>query len=262
MPAAGAFPFFEPMQPPRSLQVMAHRGAAGLAPENTAGALEASIADTVEWVEVDVRLTRDGHHVLFHDDTLERQDRRDRARPRPHARGDPPRSTPARSSPRRFAGERVLTLAEALGLARGRVNLYLDCKDVDPAPLAREVLAAKMGRQVVVYDESRRSSRPSAAEAGDVVALMTKWRPAFGLDRWAEELRPARRRDRRRRRDPRGLPPSSTAEGSRSRPRRLGGDDRPEVWDRVAAAGVDWVQTDRAEEILARPGLEASGPAG
>ena len=50
---------------------MAHRGAAGLAPENTARALEASIADTVEWAEVDVRLTRDGHHVLFHDDELD-----------------------------------------------------------------------------------------------------------------------------------------------------------------------------------------------
>ena len=49
---------------------MAHRGAAGLAPENTARALEASIADTVEWAEVDVRLTRDGHHVLYRDDEL------------------------------------------------------------------------------------------------------------------------------------------------------------------------------------------------
>src|SRR3954447_16991700 len=67
----GGFPFFEPMQPSRPLQVMAHRGAAGLAPENTAPALEASIADMVEWVEVDVRLTRDGHHVLFHDEGLD-----------------------------------------------------------------------------------------------------------------------------------------------------------------------------------------------
>ena len=31
----------------------------------------------------------------------------------------------------------------------------------------------------------------------------------------------------------------------------LGENDRPEVWDRVAAAGVDWVQTDFAEEVIA-----------
>src|SRR5207253_8183410 len=68
---SGSFPFFEPGRPPRAFQVMAHRGAAGLAPENTSAALKASIADMVEWVEVDVRLTRDGHHILFHDDVLD-----------------------------------------------------------------------------------------------------------------------------------------------------------------------------------------------
>ncbi len=70
--AVKAFPFFEPVQPPRSLQVMAHRGAMRQAPENSADAIERAIADTVEWVEVDVRRTRDGHHVLFHDSQLER----------------------------------------------------------------------------------------------------------------------------------------------------------------------------------------------
>jgi glycerophosphoryl diester phosphodiesterase len=32
--------------------------------------------------------------------------------------------------------------------------------------------------------------------------------------------------------------------------------DRPEVWDRVIDAGADWVQTDRAEELLARESLK------
>ena len=44
-----------------------------------------------------------------------------------------------------------MTLEEALRLAKGRVNLVLDGKNVDPAGLAREVLAADMGSQVVVY---------------------------------------------------------------------------------------------------------------
>jgi glycerophosphoryl diester phosphodiesterase len=42
----------------------------------------------------------------------------------------------------RFAGERILTPEEGLRLARGRINPYLDCKDVDPALLASEVLMA------------------------------------------------------------------------------------------------------------------------
>ena len=56
------FPFFEPINPPRSLQAMAHRGANRQAPENSAAALEFSIADSVEWVEVDVRLTKAAVH--------------------------------------------------------------------------------------------------------------------------------------------------------------------------------------------------------
>ena len=88
-PSAGGFPFFEPVQPSRALEVVAHRVGSGLAPEDTARALEASIADTVEWAEVTVRRTRDGHHVLYPRRRTRRPDRRDRARARPHPRGSP-----------------------------------------------------------------------------------------------------------------------------------------------------------------------------
>ena len=61
------FSFFEPVQPPRPFQVMVHRGEAGQAPENTRPALLRCIEDGLEWAEVDVRLTRDGQHILSHD---------------------------------------------------------------------------------------------------------------------------------------------------------------------------------------------------
>src|ERR1700679_1779101 len=70
-PSAGGFPFFEPVQPSRAIEVVAHRVGSGLAPEETARAIEASIADAVEWAEVTVRRTRDGHHVLYSDDELD-----------------------------------------------------------------------------------------------------------------------------------------------------------------------------------------------
>src|SRR5690349_4246718 len=65
-----AFDFFEPLQPPRPQQVMVHRGTGGQAPENTRPALVRCVEDGFEWAEVDVRLTRDGQHVLAHDPTL------------------------------------------------------------------------------------------------------------------------------------------------------------------------------------------------
>src|SRR5262245_23106455 len=148
-PAEG-FAFSQPVRPPRGLQVIAHRGAMTQAPENTSAAIEFSIADAVDWVEVDVRLTRDGHHVLFHDDELGgKTDADGRVRDRTLAEV---RAAGAGSKfARRFARQRILTLQEGLVLARDRVNLYLDCKDIDPALLAREILDAGMGKQVVVY---------------------------------------------------------------------------------------------------------------
>jgi glycerophosphoryl diester phosphodiesterase len=236
---------------------MAHRGAAGLAPENTAPALEASIADTVEWAEVDVRLTRDGHHVLYHDDALDgKTDATGRVRDRTLAEV---RSADAGSKfAPRFAGERIPTLEEGLRLARGRINLYLDCKDVDPALLAREVLAAGMGRQVVVY-ASPDVLRAVRGVAGESVGLMAKWRPAFGVTQWVKEVRAHAVEI-----DAADVTAAACGEfhrfGIKVQAKTLGDDDRPEVWDRVAAAGVDWVQTDRPEEVLARQVLKAIRP--
>ncbi|MDR3425211.1 MAG: glycerophosphodiester phosphodiesterase family protein [Alphaproteobacteria bacterium] len=52
--------------------VIAHRGAAARAPENTLAAFEAAFDDGARWIETDVQLTSDGVPVLMHDDTLER----------------------------------------------------------------------------------------------------------------------------------------------------------------------------------------------
>jgi glycerophosphoryl diester phosphodiesterase len=52
--------------------VIGHRGAAAYAPENTLASLGAAADAGAAWVEFDVRLSRDGRVVLFHDDRLER----------------------------------------------------------------------------------------------------------------------------------------------------------------------------------------------
>lgn len=49
------------------MQIIGHRGAAGLAPENTRASFKAAIVAGVDWIEFDVRATRDGRVVLSHD---------------------------------------------------------------------------------------------------------------------------------------------------------------------------------------------------
>jgi len=52
--------------------IAAHRGDRSVAPENTMPALRAAIDGSLDYVETDVQLTRDGVPVLFHDRTLRR----------------------------------------------------------------------------------------------------------------------------------------------------------------------------------------------
>lgn len=52
--------------------IVAHRGGSLEAPENTLAALRHAIACGSDWQEIDVTLSRDGHPVVIHDDTLER----------------------------------------------------------------------------------------------------------------------------------------------------------------------------------------------
>jgi glycerophosphoryl diester phosphodiesterase len=55
--------------------VYAHRGGAGLAPENTLGAFRSTaerFGDRGVWLELDTQLTADGHLVVMHDDTVDR----------------------------------------------------------------------------------------------------------------------------------------------------------------------------------------------
>ncbi|HEU5187157.1 MAG TPA: glycerophosphodiester phosphodiesterase [Candidatus Saccharimonadales bacterium] len=49
--------------------IIGHRGAKGLAPENTIKAIKAGIAAGADWIEVDVRATQDRQVVLAHDAT-------------------------------------------------------------------------------------------------------------------------------------------------------------------------------------------------
>ncbi len=61
---------FSPLAPKNGL--IGHRGIAACAPENTRASFELAAKQGIEWIEFDLRLTKDEALVIFHDDTLER----------------------------------------------------------------------------------------------------------------------------------------------------------------------------------------------
>lgn len=53
-------------------KIIGHRGCAGYAPENTLEAIHTAADMGIDWVELDVKLTKDEIPIIFHDETLER----------------------------------------------------------------------------------------------------------------------------------------------------------------------------------------------
>lgn len=98
--------------------LVAHRGASGLAPENTMAAFELAVQGGADIIELDVRLSADGHVVVIHDDRLQRTT---------NGRGAVVSTALAELQTLdagtwfdpRFANETIPTLAQVLTWARG-----------------------------------------------------------------------------------------------------------------------------------------------
>ncbi len=250
--AAGAgargFEFFEPLNPPRTFQVMAHRGLASAAPENSRAAIQMCIDDGLEWAEVDVRLSADGQHILFHDETLNvKTDGTGRLSD--HTLAQLKQLDAGSWFAKRFAGTRLLTLEECLALAKDKINLYLDCKQVDAPLLVRQIKSAALEHQVLVFADRATLTRVRELSGGSI-AVMSVWRPQDGFDGGVSELRPAAVEI-----DANEITSEICREfharGIKVQARMLGTCDQPKFWDKVLADGADYLQTDLGEEVVA-----------
>jgi glycerophosphoryl diester phosphodiesterase len=111
--------------------LIGHRGAKDHAPENTLASIREAARQGASWVEVDVKLTADGHPVLMHDAALDRT-----------TDGSGPMAATPLSAVRaldagswfsaEFAGERVPTLEETLDLVL-ELGLSIDL-EIKPCP--------------------------------------------------------------------------------------------------------------------------------
>jgi glycerophosphoryl diester phosphodiesterase len=132
--------------------VIAHRGDHTHAHENTLTALQHAIDAGVDYAEIDVRRTADEQYVLMHDATVNRMtDGHGAVREMTLAQI---RALSVRDRKRpQIPADRIPTFVEALGLIKGRLNIYLDFKDGDRAAVTKLIRDAGVPRQIIVYDE-------------------------------------------------------------------------------------------------------------
>jgi len=146
-----ALPNALPLKPPRNggLYVIAHRGAHNGIPENTLPAYEKAIELGVDFVEVDVRTTKDGEYVSIHNDTVgayvEGAAGRIRDLTLEELRA---LDVGARIGPQ-WRGTRIPTFLEVLDLCKGRCGIWLDLKDAPIRPLVDLIKSRGMEHDVL-----------------------------------------------------------------------------------------------------------------
>ncbi|MBN8533370.1 MAG: hypothetical protein J0L51_04700 [Rhizobiales bacterium] len=119
--------------------VIAHRGASALAVENSAEALEVAIALHADVVEFDIRPSHDHVPICCHDPDLARLKGRAEA--------------VASLDAQELKALGLLSLAQLLTLARGRIPLLLDCKaetEVFFSSIAKALAQAEMEETDIV----------------------------------------------------------------------------------------------------------------
>ncbi len=149
VPAQTAAPFDLRLNPAFGMDVLAHRGASYYAPENTIPAIQKAAWLGADWVEVDVRATKDGQLVLMHDANLTRTTNG-------HGEVSEIRWSQIRGLDAgswfdaSFRGERIPTLLEAMDTAQEEgIQLILDLKapNADEASRVRTLVFRALQQQ-------------------------------------------------------------------------------------------------------------------
>ena len=242
-----AEPGGKPLRPPRhgGVYVVAHRGAHLDAPENTLPAYQRAIELGVDFVEVDVRTTKDGHFVSSHNDEIGK-----------YVLGANPGKISGMTLAelealdvgerlgKRWKGTHIPTFEQILDLCRGKVSIYLDLKDAPVKPLVRLIRQRGMERDVLWYAYSDGDLfavqrlcpecviMPDPGPIANLPAVLKRFQPAVVASVWKHCSK-------------RFVEMCHQAGAI-----VIVDDHGPETWHDLLDWGVDGIQTDHPEELI------------
>lgn len=130
--------------------VISHRGNHVAAPENTMQSYENAIAIGADYIEIDLRTTKDSALVIMHDGTIDRMT---------NGKGKIKDLTVSelsifqveeKSKPE-WGKYKIPQLEEVLKLVKNKINIYLDFKDADVAKTYEMLVKYGVEKQVIVY---------------------------------------------------------------------------------------------------------------
>jgi glycerophosphoryl diester phosphodiesterase len=127
----------------RQVDVVAHRGATGYAPENTIAAFDKGVEMKADYIEIDVQRSKDGELVIIHDTTVDRTT--DGTGYVKDLTFEQIRSLDAGSwKGEQFTGEKIPTFDEILDRYHGRTGILIELKAPELYPGIEKEVAQKL----------------------------------------------------------------------------------------------------------------------
>lgn len=117
------------------VKIIGHRGAAGYAPENTLYSFEVAIDLGCDRAELDVRLSKDGEAVVFHDEEISRIAK---------IHGNISDLTLAELKKLDLPNkQKIPTLKEVIDICKGKIDLQIELKVSEESRLVNQIISHK-----------------------------------------------------------------------------------------------------------------------
>ena len=134
-----------------NVYVIAHRGAHIGIPENSLPAYQKAIDLGCDFVEIDIRTTKDNEYVSIHNSTIEAYVENKKGMVREMTIAELKELDIGIKIGEEWENTRIPTFEEILQLCQGKIGIYLDLKDADPSGLIELIKKYDMEKQVVWY---------------------------------------------------------------------------------------------------------------
>lgn len=228
------------------LVVIAHRGSHLIKPENTIAAIEDAIKAGADYVEVDLRTTKDGKLVLCHDETVDRTTN-GKGKVKDLSWDEITKLSATGKDGKAYS---VPEFSEVLKTCKNRINIYLDFKEADVAETYRQLKAAGLEKNVMVFlnkveqylawrkiapEMPLMTSLPESIATKEDLAVLLEKMQLEGLDNIKDSTMLAAARNN-------GIHVWLDVQGA---------DENPAKWKQALGKGVQGLQTDHPEELVA-----------
>ena len=235
----------EVLPPPKNggVYVVCHRGAHENIPENTLAAYQRGIDLGADYVEIDLRTTKDGEIVSVHNATVDSYTS--------DAKGKVSEFTLAelkamdigsRVGPQ-WKDERIPTFEEILTLCKGKIGIYLDLKEADVAVLLRMIQAHGMEKEIIWYCDPAEhtylrdhcadcTTMPDPGPEKFLSKILEEYKPDVVASVW------------------RHFSPTFVTACHEAGAIVIVDESDPSCWEEAVAWGSDGVQTDHPEDFI------------